>query len=56
MWQKRPEMDATGPQRSIALYSTRFHYVPAKLWPGKVARTLVSTLEHWDGAIGVIPG
>ena len=51
-----PQIDSTGTQRSIALYSTRFHKVPAKLWPGKDARTLVSTLDHWDGAIGVIPG
>ena len=51
-----PYMDFAGPQRSVALYSARFHYVPAELWPGKVAGTLISALAHWDGAIGVIPG
>ena len=49
-------MDFAAPQRSVALYSARFYYIPAELWPGKVARTLISTLEYWDGAIGVIPG
>ena len=49
-------MDFAGPQRSVALYSARFYQVPAELWPGKVARTLISTLEYWDGVYGVIPG
>ena len=51
-----PQVDFAGPQRSVALYSARFHQVPAELWPSKVARTLINTLPHRDGAIGVSPG
>ena len=35
--------------------NTRFHQVPAVLWPCKDARTHKSTLEHWDDAKGVSP-